>query len=115
MDFLRLSSECEIGQVDITDWMVFLKSDLISREVFNTWTQILKATFHQHEIAEKALSVLHFISSFEGTSCKKLQDTANSSFISCYFTSAFTSTDYKFLELQSTLSEKIFSSQIFLL
>ena len=30
MDFLRLSSECEIGQVDITDWMVFLKSDLIS-------------------------------------------------------------------------------------
>ena len=95
--------------------MVFLKSDLISREVFNTSTQILKATFHQHEIAEKALSVLHFISSFEGTSCKKLQDTANSSFISCYFTSAFTSTDYKFLELQSTLSEKIFSSQIFLL
>ena len=41
------------------------------------------------------------------------KDTATSSFISCCFTSAFTSVDiifYKFLEFQSTLSEKKFLS-----
>ena len=53
----------------------------------------------------------HCISSFEGTSYKKLQVTAISSFISCCFTSALTSADitfYKFLEVYSLLSEKRF-------
>ena len=52
----------------------------------------------------------HCVSSFEGTSNKKLQVTAISSFISC-FTPAFTSADtifYNFLEVYSTLSEKRF-------
>ena len=66
---------------------------------------------------------LHYISNFEGTSYKKLKDTANSSFISCCFTLAyiitlaFTAADitfHIFLEIHSTLSEKIFSSQILL-
>ena len=45
------------------------------------------------------------------------QDTATSSFISCCFTSSFTSADiifYSFLEICSILSEKRFSSQVFL-
>ena len=52
--------------------------------------------------------------SFGGTSYEKLQDIANSSFISC-FASVFTSPDvifYNFSELDSKLSKKIFSSQI---
>ena len=45
------------------------------------------------------------------------QDTATSSFISCSFTSSFTSADiifYSFLEICSILPEKRFSSQVFL-
>ena len=57
---------------------------------------------------EKCMPVLHCISSFEGT-YRKLQDTDTSSFVSCCFTSAFTSADiifYNFLELQSTKCDK---------
>ena len=43
--------------------------------------------------------VLHCISRLKGTSYKKLQDTATNSFISCCFTSDFTSAD-KYLVLQ---------------
>ena len=56
------------------------------------------------------MPVLQGISSFEGTSYKKLQlDIATSSFISCRLTSIFTSADiifYKFSELDSKLSKK---------
>ena len=50
------------------------------------------------------------------TSYKKLHDTT-SPFASCCFTYIYTSADmtfYKFLELHSPLSEKIFLSQILL-
>ena len=65
------------------------------------------------------MPVLHFISSFEDTAYKKLQDTAISSFFSCCFISGQLlhqqiSFFYKFVELHSGLSEKIFSSPIFL-
>ena len=62
------------------------------------------------------MPILNCISSFEGSSYKRLQDIATSSFFSCYFTitSAFTSADIFFLrlvlELHSTLSEKRFLS-----
>ena len=65
------------------------------------------------------MPVLHLkfqISSFEVTSYKKLHNTANSPFISCCFTSAFTSADmtfYIFLELHSSLLER-FLSRVFL-
>ena len=56
------------------------------------------------------MPILHYVSSFEGTYYRKLQDTASSSFFSCCFTSStFISADttfYNFLELQSKLSEK---------
>ena len=55
------------------------------------------------------MTVLQGISNFEGTSYKKLQDKATSSFISCCLTSIFTSADitfYNFLELDSKLSKK---------
>ena len=57
------------------------------------------------------MPVLQRISSFEGTSYKKLQDIATSSFISCCLTSIFTSADiifYNFSELDSKLSKKYF-------
>ena len=64
------------------------------------------------------MPALHCISSFAGTSYKKFQDTAISSFISCCFsTSTFKSGNiisYIFLKIHSTLSKKIFSSQILL-
>ena len=47
---------------------------------------------YQAKLNEKN-AFLYCISSFEGTSYKKLQFTAPSSFISCCFTSAFTSAD----------------------
>ena len=61
--------------------------------------------------------MVHCISNFECTSYNKIQDTAISSFISCCFTSAFTSADitfYNFLEPHSTFSEKRFFVRIFL-
>ena len=61
----------------------------------------------------KKTPFLYCISSSEGTSYKKLQFTATSSFISCCFTSAFTLADtyfYNILEVYSTLFEKRFSS-----
>ena len=60
--------------------------------------------------------MVHCISNFECTSYNKIQDTAISSFISCCFTSAFTSADitfYNFLEPHSTFSEKRFFVRIF--
>ena len=57
------------------------------------------------------MPVLQSISSFEGTSYKKLQDICTSSFISFRLTSIFTSTDiicYNFSELDSKLSQKKF-------
>ena len=58
------------------------------------------------------MPILQGISSFEGTSYKKLQlDIATSSFISCRLTSIFTSADiifYNFSELDSKLSKKNF-------
>ena len=48
------------------------------------------------------MSVLHcrlYISSFEGTSYKKLQDSATGSFISCFLTLAFTSADIIFCNI----------------
>ena len=65
---------------------------------------------------KQCLPVLHSITSFKGA-YKKLEDTARSSFVSCCFNSAFTSaviTVYNFSELRLALSEKIFSSKIFL-
>ena len=62
----------------------------------------------QAKLNKKYKSVLHCISSFEGTSYKKKkQDKAASSFISCFFTSAFTSVDIILcvLEFHATLSE----------
>ena len=50
---------------------------------------------YQAKLNEKN-AFLYCISSFEGTSYKKLQFTAPSSFISCCFTSAFTSADVFF-------------------
>ena len=53
--------------------------------------------------------VVHCISRFEGTSYKKLQDIATSSFISCCFTPAFTSADiifYNFLNLIQNYQKK---------
>ena len=53
----------------------------------------------------------------KGTSYKKLQDTATSSFIYYCFTSAFTSVDIifqNFLDFHSLLSEKRFVTQVFL-
>ena len=58
------------------------------------------------------MPVLQGISSFGGTSYKKLQlDIATSSFISCRLTATFTSADIifcNFSELDSKLSKKIF-------
>ena len=53
--------------------------------------------------------VLHCISSFEGTSYKKLQDIATSSFIYCCLASVFTLVDiifFNFSELDSKLLSK---------
>ena len=61
---------------------------------------------YQAKLNEKYTSVLQCISSFEGTSYGKLQDTATSSFVCSCFISAFTSADitfYNFLELHSKL------------
>ena len=61
---------------------------------------------HQIKLPEKYMPVMHCVSSFKGTSSKKLQDTANASFF-C-FTSAFTSRYFlELLRLHSTL-KKIF-------
>ena len=54
-------------------------------------------------------TVLQCISSFAGTSYKKLQDIAITCFISCSFTSVFTLADiifYRFSKLGSKLSKK---------
>ena len=70
---------------------------------------------YQSDLNEKCMLVLHCISRFEGTSYEKLQGTVTSSFVSCCFTSAFTSPDiifYNFLELHLASSEKRFLSQI---
>ena len=56
----------------------------------------------QPKIKWKVHAVLNCISSFEGTSCKNVQDTASSSFISWCFTSAFYISRYNFLQLFRT-------------
>ena len=43
------------------------------------------------KLNERYMAVLHCVTSFEGTSYKKLHDTATGPFISCCLTSAFTS------------------------
>ena len=61
------------------------------------------------------MPVLQFISSFEGTSYKMLQDIATSSFISCFLTLVFTSADiifYNFLKFNTKLSKKKNSPRI---
>ena len=70
---------------------------------------------YQAELNEKYTPVLHCISSFEGTSYKKLQDMTTSSFTACCFTSAFTSADiifYNFSEPDLKLFKEGFLSQI---
>ena len=73
---------------------------------------------YQAKLNKKYMSVLHCISVLKVILIKSYKiQLATSFFISCCFTLAFTSGDiifYKFLELHSTLSEKIFLSQIFL-
>ena len=58
---------------------------------------------YQAKINEKYRPVLQCISSFEGTSYKKLQDIAITSFISCCFTSVFTSADINFTTFQNLI------------
>ena len=63
------------------------------------------------------MSVLQCLSSFEDISYEKLQDTAASSFVCCCFILALEQHIpffYNFLERHSKLSEKRFSTQIFI-
>ena len=69
---------------------------------------------YQAKLNEKYMPVLYYRSSFEGTSCIKLQDVATSSFISHCFTSASSPADiifYNFSELDSKLSNKDFCQE----
>ena len=66
---------------------------------------------------KKYILFLHCISSFEGISLKNVKDATTSSFISCFLLS-FTSADtifHKFSEFYSTLFEKTFLPQTFLI
>ena len=45
------------------------------------------------KLHEKYIPVLHCVTSFDGTSYKKLHDTVTSPFISCFLTLGFTSAD----------------------
>ena len=70
---------------------------------------------YQIKLNKKYTPALHCILSFEGTSYKKLQDGAISFFTSCCFTSALPSANivyYKFLELDSSFSEKDFCLEL---
>ena len=71
---------------------------------------------HQPKSNEKYMPFVHCISSFEGTSYKKFVRYSHQIFY-FFLLLAFASADiisHKFLELHSTLSEKRFSSRIFL-
>ena len=58
---------------------------------------------YQSKSNEEYIIILHFISSFEGTSCKNLYDKATISFYFLMFLLAFTSADMIFHNIRLTI------------